>query len=244
MREQGETYVLDLTWKGPGANRTSPLANTITAVCSCVCLGDEGSMAKSSTVLVKPTPERKVNAPSGSTSACRSRDATTWHTLRFLIIRRIPAFRNRGGSTARWAWGPVRARLGDWKIEKGESATIRHRFVVYTGDLNDVELTDRSSKYSGKGASVQWGLAQQEGRAAEFLTPEKAVANMTLQDGFQVNAYAAEPMITQPMAFCWDDRGRMWIAENRDYESRGRGFFELWRQPHPDLGRHKSRRRG
>lgn len=31
-------------------------------------------------------------------------------------------------------------------------------------------------------------------------------------------------MITQPMAFCWDDRGRMWIAENRDYESRGCGF--------------------
>ena len=31
-------------------------------------------------------------------------------------------------------------------------------------------------------------------------------------------------MITQPMAFCWDDKGRMWVAENRDYETRGRGF--------------------
>ena len=30
--------------------------------------------------------------------------------------------------------------------------------------------------------------------------------------------------MTQPMAFCWDDRGRMWIAENRDYESRGGRF--------------------
>jgi putative membrane-bound dehydrogenase-like protein len=26
------------------------------------------------------------------------------------------------------------------------------------------------------------------------------------------------------MAFCWDDRGRLWVAENRDYESRGEGF--------------------
>ncbi len=25
-------------------------------------------------------------------------------------------------------------------------------------------------------------------------------------------------------ARCWDSRGRMWIAENRDYETRGRGF--------------------
>ena len=69
-----------------------------------------------------------------------------------------------------------------------------------------------------------WGIAQQEGRDAEFLTPDKAVKSMTLKEGFQVNAYASEPMMTQPMAFCWDDRGRMWIAENRDFESRGRGF--------------------
>ena len=47
---------------------------------------------------------------------------------------------------------------------------------------------------------------------------------MTVRDGFTVNAWASEPMITQPMAFAWDDRGRMWIAENRDYETRGRGF--------------------
>ena len=39
-----------------------------------------------------------------------------------------------------------------------------------------------------------------------------------------MNAWANEPMITQPMAFCWDDRGRMWIAENRDYENRRSGF--------------------
>ena len=47
---------------------------------------------------------------------------------------------------------------------------------------------------------------------------------MTTLDGYTVNAWANEPMITQPMAFCWDDRGRLWIAENRDYESRVAGF--------------------
>ncbi len=47
---------------------------------------------------------------------------------------------------------------------------------------------------------------------------------MTMVPGFAVNAWAAEPMIEQPMAFCWDDRGRLWVAENRDYETRGRGF--------------------
>ena len=121
--------------------------------------------------------------------------------------------------------GPVRARLGNWQIKKGEKATIRHQLVVYTGKLNDLSLTNRWSEWSGqRGTSALWGLAQQEGRSAEFLTPEKAVETMSIQEGFEVNAYAAEPMITQPMAFCWDDRGRMWVAENRDYETRGRGF--------------------
>ena len=121
--------------------------------------------------------------------------------------------------------GPVRARAGDWHIVRGQQETIRHRMIVYTGTLNDVELTAQWSAYSGQNKdSVQWQLAQQEGRKAEFLTPEKAVANMTLQDGFKAQVYASEPMIAQPMAFCWDAKGRMWIAENRDYETRQAGF--------------------
>ncbi len=121
--------------------------------------------------------------------------------------------------------GPAPARLGDWKIAVGERVALRHQLLVYTGTLSDVEVTEQWSQFSGQSLAVaQWGVAQQEGRTAEFLTPEKAVQSMTLADGFEVNVYAAEPTITQPMAFCWDDRGRLWIAENRDYETRGRGF--------------------
>ena len=69
-----------------------------------------------------------------------------------------------------------------------------------------------------------WALAQREGREAKFLTPAQAAAAMTHDEGFAVNAWAGEPTIAQPMAFCWDDRGRLWIAENLDYETRGRGF--------------------
>lgn len=121
--------------------------------------------------------------------------------------------------------GPVRARLGDWNIGKGETAKVRHRLVAYAGGLDDTALTGDWQRFSGQGGTwALWRVAQQEGRQAEFLTPEKAVASMTLTDGYRVNAFANEPMITQPMAFCWDDRGRMWIAENRDYEDRGKGF--------------------
>jgi putative membrane-bound dehydrogenase-like protein len=121
--------------------------------------------------------------------------------------------------------GPARARTGDWKIEKGDTEIIKHQLVVYTGSLNDVELTETWSRFSGQNSTYAlWGLAQQEGLAAKFLTPEQAVANMTLMEGFKANVWASEPMMSQPMAFCWDDRGRLWVAENKDYESRGRGF--------------------
>ena len=121
--------------------------------------------------------------------------------------------------------GPVRARMGDWTIKQGESETIRHQLRVYTGKLNDVRLTEQWKKYAGQGGTYAlWGIAQQEGRQAKFLSPQEAVDTAKTQPGFKVNAFASEPMITQPMAFCWDDRGRMWIAENRDYESRGGGF--------------------
>lgn len=121
--------------------------------------------------------------------------------------------------------GPAGARKADWQIKKGKIEVIKHQLVVYTGTLNDLTINKLWSDYTGQDmAYALWGVAQQEGRDAKFLTPEEAVANMTLKEGFKVNVWASEPMMTQPMAFCWDDRGRLWVAENRDYESRGHGF--------------------
>jgi len=121
--------------------------------------------------------------------------------------------------------GTAKARRGEWKLQKGASEIIRHQVVVYSGDLDDVSLNNDWLAFSERGSTADlWRLAQEEGRNAKFLTPEEAVAAMTVKEGYKVNVWASEPMITQPMAFCWDDRGRLWVAENRDYESRGHGF--------------------
>ncbi len=121
--------------------------------------------------------------------------------------------------------GPVRARLGDWQIPQGKTETIQHRLLVYNKQFSNKELTEQWKRYTGKKHLMDlWKLAQNEGRKATFLSPNDAVKAMTTVDGVKVNLFAGEPMIRQPMAFCWDDRGRLWIAENRDYESRGKGF--------------------
>ncbi len=124
--------------------------------------------------------------------------------------------------------GPVRAKMGDWHIKKGEVEIIRHQIVAYSGKLDAIQLDDLWGDYVGdKGmynTASLWDIAKKEGRDAKLLSPEEAVMAMTIKKGYKVNAFASEPMITQPMAFCWDDKGRLWIAENRDYESRGDGF--------------------
>ena len=129
---------------------------------------------------------------------------------------------------AQFGVGAARSRAGDWAIKRGDTEVSRHRFVVYTGTLNDVDMTAAWTEYSGNRSTYStaalWGIAQREGREAKFLTPDEAVAQMTLVNGFRANTWAAEPSITQPMAFCWDDRGRLWVAENRDYENRVEGF--------------------
>jgi len=124
--------------------------------------------------------------------------------------------------------GPSFTKDGDWLIEKGKTETIKLRLLVYTGEFNDLKLNESWGKFSGKegmyNTTELWGIAQEEGRNAKFLTAQEAVDAMTIKPGYKVNVWASEPMMTQPMAFCWDDRGRLWIAENKDYESRGDGF--------------------
>jgi putative heme-binding domain-containing protein len=44
--------------------------------------------------------------------------------------------------------GPSRAILGDWKIPKNQTETIRHRFIIYTGKLDAPSLTKKWESYS------------------------------------------------------------------------------------------------
>src|SRR6185503_19485953 len=52
------------------------------------------------------------------------------------------------------------------------------------------------------------------------LTAQEAAAKATLPPGFQMHVFAAEPDVRQPIAFCLDDRGRVWVAEGITYPKR------------------------
>ena len=52
------------------------------------------------------------------------------------------------------------------------------------------------------------------------LPPEEAAKAMTVPPGFKVTLFAGEPDVHQPIAFCFDDRGRMWVVEAYTYPKR------------------------
>lgn len=49
------------------------------------------------------------------------------------------------------------------------------------------------------------------------LPPDEAAQTMILPEGFQATVFAAEPDVRQPIGFCIDDRGRLWVAEAYSY---------------------------
>ncbi|MFZ9400262.1 MAG: PVC-type heme-binding CxxCH protein [Opitutales bacterium] len=48
-------------------------------------------------------------------------------------------------------------------------------------------------------------------------TPAAAMRAMSLPPGFQVSLVAAEPKVVQPIAMCFDERGRLWVVEGMAY---------------------------
>jgi putative membrane-bound dehydrogenase-like protein len=52
------------------------------------------------------------------------------------------------------------------------------------------------------------------------LPPEQAASVMTVPEGFTVKLFAGEPDVMQPIGFCLDDRGRLWVAEAYTYPRR------------------------
>lgn len=49
------------------------------------------------------------------------------------------------------------------------------------------------------------------------LSPEESMKLVQLPVGFEMTLFASEPMIINPMAMAWDERGRLYVIETVDY---------------------------
>ncbi|MEI6536856.1 MAG: DUF6807 family protein, partial [Verrucomicrobiaceae bacterium] len=213
MRDQGDRYLLDLEWKGEGLVDLTIKQTSYGGLFLRMPWrqGIEGAAI---------TSHRERNTDGSAKRA-------VWVDLGLKIDGRedqghIAIFDHPQNAGFPQPWrvdsqmgiGPCRAVTGDWIIAKGKSETVRHQLVVYTGNFNETMLNESWEKYSGKkiSQSVAQPAAQPakvEPPHASFLTGEEALEKMTVNTGLEVKLAAVEPMITQPNAFCWDDRGRL-----------------------------------
>ena len=58
------------------------------------------------------------------------------------------------------------------------------------------------------------GVTNSQNPADVSLTPLESLGKITVPDGFKVTLFAGEPDIRRPIAFDFDDRGRLWVVEN------------------------------
>jgi putative membrane-bound dehydrogenase-like protein len=49
------------------------------------------------------------------------------------------------------------------------------------------------------------------------LTPTAAVNQFQVADGLKIGLFAAEPQVSQPLSITFDDRGRMWVLQYRQF---------------------------
>jgi putative membrane-bound dehydrogenase-like protein len=60
-------------------------------------------------------------------------------------------------------------------------------------------------------------LFRSDGALAQGYAPEEAAKRMTVADGLEVRLFASEPMVRQPVAIEFDDRGRAWVIQYLQY---------------------------
>jgi putative membrane-bound dehydrogenase-like protein len=71
--------------------------------------------------------------------------------------------------------------------------------------------------YSGQPEPPQKPKKQGALNVPPPLSPEDSAKKIHLPKGFRVELAAAEPLLLDPVAFDWDEMGRLWVVEMADY---------------------------
>lgn len=94
------------------------------------------------------------------------------------------------------------------------------------GKMDEIAVFDRALppgematfwKLSGLARSAAAESSPQTKMESAPLSPEESLKKIHVPDGFEIELVAAEPLVLDPVAFDWDERGRLWVVEMADY---------------------------
>ena len=60
-------------------------------------------------------------------------------------------------------------------------------------------------------------FAQERTPRSSALSPAESLASIEIEEGFEIKIIAHEPQVLDPVDAAFDDRGRLWVVEMRDY---------------------------
>lgn len=69
-------------------------------------------------------------------------------------------------------------------------------------------------------AQKEYGFDNRKGSGQPYLKPHETVDRFRVPPEFEVKLFAAEPLVTNPVAFTIDERGRVWVVECFEYPKR------------------------
>lgn len=80
----------------------------------------------------------------------------------------------------------------------------------------------KSNKQNGTQLSATTAAVSKEPEKPDFskspfLSAEESLKKIQVEEGFEVQLVASEPLISTPVAFSFDDKGRMWVIEMTGY---------------------------
>lgn len=66
----------------------------------------------------------------------------------------------------------------------------------------------------------EYGFDNRKASGQPYLKPQETVARFQVPEEFEVKLFAAEPLVTNPIAFTIDEKGRTWVIECFEYPKR------------------------
>ena len=93
-------------------------------------------------------------------------------------------------------------------------------FAPLEGSFEKVEVSGlplgRVSDPASAGGTKSAG-SQTRPTDTQPLSPEESAKKWHVREGYRIELVAAEPVVLDPVAFDWDEQGRLWVIEMADY---------------------------
>lgn len=88
-------------------------------------------------------------------------------------------------------------------------------FAPLEGSFEKVEVAGLESGAAVPAAAKNAG--ETPAPHSQPLSPEESAKKWHVREGYRIELVAAEPVVLDPVAFDWDEQGRLWVIEMADY---------------------------